>query len=768
MEKTENQTTYHQDLEEAIYYLPENYDVSIICKALKAVFGDEGKQKAEQWLIKTRNNIPPKFQEFWEKQVLPSYYQQHISRYLNKHIFDHAKETGWNPKAIRKGKNTKKPPRKTALKQKAQEIDAEKSRKNALQLIKQEGLAPEKQKHLPRMVLNIYGGCYIQKAVQKSEIPDNERDHKAMLTKIVDCEVHVVEAIEVIKPSQQRQKEDKEVRYVLELDDKNGKHTQSIANHEELTTIARFSSFLVKKGFIKFIGSREEFNLFHEFLINKQKYPTLREAYSWGEWREHVFLFENGIYDVTEKQFFEADEQRRIRYNGLYVVCPADREQLRAPRLSLAKEDTQQFLAEKFSLWQSFNGAINVQSTIGYAIACVFSAEIIDDTGSFPILFNYGERGTGKSSSMDWFMALFGYPQGNRQSISKQNTLVAMKRMMTLPHSFPYFLDDFRSHQTNNQAPDLTSSILNWYHRIGTSMGEYSNDRRTSETPMKACVVMTGNDKPIDEAALSRMIILNYNKFLEKEKLSKLPEVKEHTDRFSEFLALILQNYAAIRAEFFQALEANKQFLTTQGFQGRTVENWGIILAGIACIPEVVGALKPWKNEFEGLRSEICAYIQKEEQLQKQQNPIHAFFEVMEHYATQKKEQGSSHYLLDHRHFKLREYERIVDESGKITYEGPTLALNVRGIWNVLEDQRANIIRQTSRVEIESKLQNSSYFIDKSVQVALTKSVSDDKKSSNRRCYLLNVRELTNKMMLEELLEQAREYEKPSARTIAH
>ncbi|HBQ58555.1 MAG TPA: hypothetical protein DD671_02740, partial [Balneolaceae bacterium] len=59
----------------------------------------------------------------------------------------------------------------------------------------------------------------------------------------------------------------------------------TIATFEELTTKTRFSSFLVSKGFVKFIGNNEVFDRFHEFLINDQEYPTVKMITSWGEYK---------------------------------------------------------------------------------------------------------------------------------------------------------------------------------------------------------------------------------------------------------------------------------------------------------------------------------------------------------------------------------------------------------------------------------------------------------------------------------------------------
>lgn len=114
--------------------------------------------------------------------------------------------------------------------------------------------------------------------------------------------------------------------------------------------------------------------------------------------------------------------------------------------------------------------------------------------------------------------------------------------------------------------------------------------------------------------------------------------------------------------------------------------------------------------------------------------------------------------LLDHRHFRLKGYEEVRDHNGEVIHRGPVLAIHIKRIWNTLQDHRAPITKEISLSLLESHLQNSSYFIDKSAQVLLTKSMAN-KKESNVRCYQLNVNELLSKGMLEELIGKAREYE---------
>lgn len=114
--------------------------------------------------------------------------------------------------------------------------------------------------------------------------------------------------------------------------------------------------------------------------------------------------------------------------------------------------------------------------------------------------------------------------------------------------------------------------------------------------------------------------------------------------------------------------------------------------------------------------------------------------------------------LLDHRHFQLKNFEEIRDYNGEVIYRGPVLALHIKRIWNTLQDHWAAITTVISLSLPESHLHNSSYFLDKSAQVLLTKSLGA-KKESNVRCYQLNVNELLKKGMLNELIEKAQEYE---------
>jgi len=762
--KEKTNTAHHEtDLKESLGYLPRTFDIDILCKALKEVYGDDGYEIAKEWIsVESKNVLPRNFDEFWENCSLTPYQEAEFDQFLKNNIYDKADYIGWTPKALRRGKNSKKPPSETKRKELEESLEAPKKLKENLTLLKDRNKPKDKKTAIEPCIVNMDGACYFHPYMKKSDIPENRKDYLYRLNKIVDCEVRTLEAIEYITRNQGRKADEKQVCYKLELNNQQGKRVISEVTHEELTTRTRFSSFLVSKGFIKFRGTSEKFDQFHEFIINGQDYKTLRQMSSWGEYEPGKFLFENGLYDTSRGELLWADDQMRIEKGQLHIVCPSGTEQVLPPQISPLKNDTEYFLTEKFNLWEEFNGRVNVRVTVGYALACIYSRQILKKLGGYPMLFKFGVRGTGKSTSMDWFMSLFGYKNGNRQSASKQNTNKSILRRLTLPISFPFFLDDFRDHHSDNQSLNLTSNFLNWFHRVGSAMAKKSTDHQTIETPMQATVVMTGNDRPTDEAALSRMIVLDYNRHLKKEKLKRIHEITNHTDRFSEFTHLILKNYDHLKSRFFSALEEHINYLNDQGFEGRTSNNWAIPLAGMECIKYILPGLSHWVDEIEALRNEVCDIIRRQEAVTKQFNPVHEFFNSLEYHATQKADPSSDSFdksfLIDHRHFRIKEKDSVEGPDEKIIYDGPTLAIHLKNCWSAMQDVNASITREVSLQQVMTHLEKSSYYLDKSAQVLLTRSLSE-RKESNRRCYRLNVNELVDKGFLSELIEKAREYE---------
>jgi hypothetical protein len=760
-QKNDKYQHHRTDLKEAIFYLPRNIDQNTLIRALKVVYPNDGQSLMVEWLIKTKNDTPKDLEETWQNSSLTLYQEKHFDTWLKKELYDVAEKTGWVPKALRKGKQAKRPPRRREQKQLEQNIESTKELKKNLLDSREKGLPENQKTQSQAKIVNRYGGCYKQPRMLKNEIPNTKQEYQNKCTLLVDCEVSVLDAVEYVMEKYGREPDKTVVKYRIRLNNKAGENKIVQATHEDLTTVSRFSSFLVSKGFVKFQGTRKEFDEFHFFLLKEQTYPMVKSPSSWGEHKPGVFLFENGIYCTKSERFYPANEEQQIPYKNTYLACPSGSEQVKPPKYKPVTHDSLEFLTETFLLWESFNGPINVRSTIGYAMGCVFSQQIIDKYGGFPMLFKYGVRGTGKSTSMDWFMALFGYQDGNRQGVTRDNTKKGILRKLTLVKSFPFFFDDFRHHETNSEAPDLTNSFLNWYTRIGTSMAEKSTDHQTIDTQMKSSIVLTGNDKPTDAAALSRMIILNFNTHIKKEKIQDVNNISSKSERLSEFIALILKNYEMLRHAFFDCFTEHKTFLANKNFEGRTANNWACILAGVECLKLILPDLG-WHEELKGFREAVCRKIRLEQEMENSQSELLEFFETLDYFSSEKKhpdaEFQEERFFLDRHHFQLTSYTSKDHHNSDGYFRGPVIALHIPGIWNALKHANADITRQTSRRMIEERMQNSDLFVDKSVTVYMYRShKGSDKK--NTRCYLLDLDKLEKQGLLDDLINKAKQHQ---------
>jgi len=150
------------DLKEAIYYLPRTSDQDTLIRALKAVYPNEGQELMIEWLSECKFAIPYDFKEIWQDSQLTSYQRQKFDSWLKEEIYDVAEQIGWVPKALRKGKQAKKPPRRKVQKQFEENKKSTEKLHQNLQISREREL-PEDQKSFstPRIV-NKYGGCYKQ------------------------------------------------------------------------------------------------------------------------------------------------------------------------------------------------------------------------------------------------------------------------------------------------------------------------------------------------------------------------------------------------------------------------------------------------------------------------------------------------------------------------------------------------------------------------------------------------------------------------------
>ncbi len=678
-----------------------------------------------------------------------------LVRHYLRELYWEASKAGWTSKDGRKGKNRKKPPSKRVMK----EIQAEKDSAEHLNLELLENCQrdwPEEERTtIPASVINWHGGLYTHPAMPRKDFEEKGEHFNKVIKKIADCEVHVLQSQAYHPNEDTRNETDIYFSYIVQLRNAD-KSTKAELVADDLANRRNFSRLLLSKGFTPFTGDDRDFLRFLYFLIKKQSYPVVYSRANWGEIEPGLFLFRNGVYDTRESRFHAGDSHYRIPYKDKYLICPEGTEQVKPPLFFPARPDSEPVLSEMMCQWERLDGSLNVRLSIGFVIAGLFSRLIMNTYNFFPILFYYGPRGTGKSTSMDWLMAMMGYPSGNRQSVSKLNTSRAVTRRMTLPRYYPFALDDYRNHQTNSNVPNMDSAILNWAHHTGSGIARKTQDTRTRDFPMKATVLMTGNDKPTDDAVVDRLIILPYIKRLRGEELRQLRYLFQNSGRWGEFVALVLEQFQSIKAVLFERIPYYNEKFHARGLDGRTSLKYAYVLAALDAITAFMPSLRHWKQTGEEFFETLVDSILKEKQAQEENEPLLQFFEEMNLYAleTDRGYRGTGdRQMLDQRHFRIIEQVQIKDDSGNPRACTDVVAIHLGRIWQTLHAHHSVVTQNYTEKYIQVLLEQSPFFMAKSQQVSLTRD-SKGKEKTNLRCYYLNLGELQKRRVLENLIEE--------------
>lgn len=624
-------------------------------------------------------------------------------------------------------------------------------------------------------------------------VPGSEKQLQFSTWSVCDCEVIIQEAVEYFVEQPGSKPDEITIRYKAKLKGP-GKAVVAEIWPEHLNSKAKFSELLISKGFLPFIGGYDEFSAFQKLIIKQQSYPQVRSYQHWGEIKPGEFLFENGLFRAERGVFIPADEEGRIEtQNNVFIKCSNGSDQIKPPVFrmnyykgalqgrSVAEEinnfngenldeitmNTDEFMMEFMKRWSQINGHFNVLMTFGYFVSSLFSEHLIKDPKfkGFPILFKFGEKGTGKSTAMDWLMSMYGYADGNRQSISKQNTLKGLIRKLSMPISSGFFLDDYRNHETNSNAPDLTSSILNWFHHIGTSMAKRSADNSVIDTPMRANVVMTGNDKPTDEAVLSRMVMLNYTYYASSKDLPTIKWLQDNSYRLAELIPMLFEHtdFKGRLDQIKARTEHYANMISDKGFNSRIAMCYGYCCAGIQTLADSLGdTAKGIEFITDEFFHEMIYHIRREISIQAENSALNQFLSALDFYSARPDKSAgkdSNNMVIDHRHCRLLYDQEVKHGDGTITHHNKVLAIHMPSVWTVLQENRHSVTTENTHNSISALIHNSKFFIAKSQQTYLTRS-SNTSEESNRRCYWLKYDEIHQTGICDTLFHYLTEYHK--------
>lgn len=400
---------------------------------------------------------------------------------------------------------------------------------------------------------------------------------------------------------------------------------------EDLISVEKFKGKVESQGNFLFEGKASDLSRIKNKLFSLEKPST--EIAQLGQQRDKFFAFANGIY--YQNEFLPVDENGMVVAGNEHYYIPVfgrtqdeDNEDLRNYRKFIHRDTGSKI---DFATWSRYFLDVygeNGKVCIAFALFALFSDIIFEKTKAAPMLFLFGQRGSGKGTMANSLMALFGFPQ-DPIMLGGASTVVGFMRKLGQFKNALVWMDEYK----NDIDVKKVESLKNIWDRVGYERGVKDSSNRTQTTPVTSSAIISGQEIPVVEPALfSRCVLL------------ELATMKRDQEAINRFDALRKMEDAGITACTLEALEcreyvranfmehfseisaAFRRAFANTDIIDRQVTNYSILVAVIRCVE---GALKlPFDYANLMLLCEKLAIRQKG--MMRQSNEVQQFWEMVD------------------------------------------------------------------------------------------------------------------------------------------
>lgn len=381
----------------------------------------------------------------------------------------------------------------------------------------------------------------------------------------------------------------KNAKRVIEVRNNRGRKVTADIETKQLTSFAAFKELSEGFGNFLFEGTQMDLNRLKNKLFD-QELPSIQiDMLGWNK-RGNFFAFSNGIYNC---KFHKADEYGIVTLENKNYFIPYHPNTDEGSNVNEKLFHFQQLWPEHsadnarqlFEKWsslycQSFGDAGKVALLFG--IATLFSDHIFLVRRNFPMLFLYGEGGSGKSRVGTYLQYLWGEPQPPLKLSDRANTDKARIRKMAQYVNAMALFEEF----INELDMNLIKTITGIYDRFGYERSNLNSSFGTETVPINSTAFITGNSYPNDDPLMQRLILIDYNTNIRSAEVvkayDKLTELNregltEITGWLLQFRQVFIDKYEAefrVKLTEFKAVLADQKITVPD----RMVENYSMIL----------------------------------------------------------------------------------------------------------------------------------------------------------------------------------------------
>lgn len=317
----------------------------------------------------------------------------------------------------------------------------------------------------------------------------------------------------------------KTARRLIELHNAKGRIKTIDAETKTLTNFGSFKELVEGAGNFLFMGTAADHQRIKQKLFAQEL--SCSQVDVLGQNADGFFAFCNGIY--FDKKFLPTDEKGIIKLKDSAYYIPAGNKSYHNNPGLFNNEKKVRYEARniEFKQWAAMHNKVFGEPgmvAMLFAISCLFSDTLFSVNQFFPLLFLYGEGGSGKGELIRSNQYLFGTPQDPLHLSSDANTDKAKIREMAQFRNLVICLEEFRN--GNDKTVNLLKGL---WDRFGYKRAVKDSGYGTETVPISSGVMVTGNDYPTDNPLLQRLIVLELNKN------QRTQEVIDNFNRMKEF-----------------------------------------------------------------------------------------------------------------------------------------------------------------------------------------------------------------------------------------
>jgi DNA primase len=395
---------------------------------------------------------------------------------------------------------------------------------------------------------------------------------------------------------------------------------------EDLISLDKFKGRVERHGNFLFSGTGTDLAKIKSKLFSRERYAN--EVSRLGQ-NKYGWAFANGIY--ANNQWLPTDESGMVKANDAWYYIPAlantkgaDDEDLRNYR-----RFAHQPSAHKMASWS--NQFIEVYKSNGmfglaFYLSAVFSDIIFDVTKAAPMLFLYGQRGSGKGTMANSLLALFGTPQ-DPIMLGGASTVVGFMRKLAQFFNALTWLDEYK----NDIGDKKIESLKNIWDRIGYERGVKDSSNRTQSSSVTSSAILSGQEIPnVEPALFSRTILCEFNNYTytqaDIDKFNRLREMEQ--DGLTSITLEVLNHRAAFKAAFTKEFKEIASVMRN-GVEQKTIERLVVNYAILITTVKILGNYLPLPFTYTELIKQSEEFIKRQTGMMSEANEIKSFFNMV-------------------------------------------------------------------------------------------------------------------------------------------